>query len=603
MIASLAIYLAIMSIGVLTSRVLLPDLDIKENLLIGSCIGLVLGIYVGAVTAYLGLLNTVGLWTSLFVCGVIVSVIAIRQERKNAKTVPTEHDNTTSGETLALITVLAISSAIRIALQYFSELPIGADPPFHCLIAEIIVMKGAIPTTWTPFEQIPLNYAWGSHMLLALANLTTGDPIHHAFRVLLLISTCASVYGVYLISLKVFANKMVALWGAFAYGFLSNFGGLDYNRWGGLPNAFGMLLLLAAILIFLDDRIGFARRTLIGGFVLSGIVLSHGHAMLVALLVFSSYAVLYTLASRSLRNSELRDIASMIAAAFCFSSFYSVPLVLKIQSFGETLVIWPEPYMSFIDFPRVFGELLLFFALFGLGRLLSEPSRGKTFILAWIIGLLYGFLACEYGIRFYYILRFQQSTSGFTPSRFPTDMAYPLAIAAGAGLIFLYRKLAYLDASLLRNSRHLKSNFRSLFIIGLLGYPYAILSSQWGWQYVPAQAIEACNWIKMNTPENSLIVNDPEAPGESWVAYLTLREVMYTTIPVSEHVGHPSITWKRHLGNTVFAFPEKMNETLRGYGDRPIYVYTARDWGPPQTVHLTEVFKNKKITVYQVTSR
>jgi len=603
MIASLAIYLAIMSIGVLTSRVLLPDLDIKDNLLIGSCIGLVLGIYVGAATAYLGLLNTAGLWTSLFVCGVIVASLAIRQERKNSKAVSTQHNNTISGETLALITVLAISFAIRIALQYFSELPIGADPPFHCLIAEIIVMKGAIPTTWAPFEQIPLNYAWGSHMLLAVANLTTGDPIHHAFRVLLLISTCASVYGVYLISLKVFANKMVALWGAFAYGFLSNLGGLDYNRWGGLPNAFGMLLLLAAILIFLDDRTSLATRTLTGGFVLSGIVLSHGHAMLVALLIFSSYAVFYTLASRSLRNSELRDITIMIAAAFGFSSFYSVPLTLKIWSLAETRVIWPEPYMSFIDFPHALGELLLVFAFLGLGSLLSEPRRGKTFILAWIIGLLYGFLASEYGIRFYYLIRFNQSTSGFTPSRFPTDMAYPLAIAAGAGLLFLYRKLIRLDGSLLRNSRYLKSNFRALFIIGLLCYPFAVLSSQWGWQYVPMQAIEACNWIKANTPENSLIINDPDAPGESWVAYLTMREVMYTTIPVSEPVDHPSIMWKRHLGNAVFAFPEKMNETLSGYGDRPIYVYTARDWGPPQTVHLTEVFKNKKITVYQVTGR
>jgi hypothetical protein len=318
--------------------------------------------------------------------------------------------------------------------------------------------------------------------------------------------------------------------------------------------------------------------------------------MLVTFLIFASYAALQTVASRRLNNSELRDIALILALGFGFCAFYSVPLTAKVLSFGQTQVIWPEEYLSFLDFPHIFGELLLPFLLIGFVSALSKITREKAFVLIWAVALLYGYVFTEYGIKFYYLIKFNRPTSGFTPSRFLTDMAYPLSIIAGVGLDQVYKRLAHLDHSFLRDSRLLRSNLRALLVIGLLLYPYTILSQQWGNRGPSLQVIEACNWIRNNTPQNSLIIND--ISDWQWVPYLTEKEVSFTPLPVSEFIDDPSVAWKGHLARAVLASPERAPEIFSS--DQPVYIITSRDWSDAQTAHLARVFKNTRVVVYEV---
>jgi hypothetical protein len=412
---------------------------------------------------------------------------------------------------LALLALGA--AAIRFAPVLFQDFPPGWDPYFHLLVVRLIEQSGAHVASLSPFEDIPINYPTGTHLLVALIVKCTGASRYGVFQAVLALFGTLTCLQVYAWVSAATANKRWALYAMAAYAFLALQGSIDYYRWGGVPNLVGMYLLAGCLTLVAQRDAGERRWWALPPMYLA-IAVSNHHVLFTAFAVMGGLLVWLALDSRRRRD------ARRLLAGGCIAAVVAVPYLG--YHFFSTGGIHDTGLLTYIDEPNAlwsialgYGAVFFLAVLAGIGLYARDPrSRrvGAELLLPAAV-MLALFVLFEYGGRQLMLVLYQRPIAPFTPSRFVTDAVYPLSAFAGLAFLELEQRM----------QRSVLIAVVALFATNAVSY-----AKQFEPQIDPDRAA-AYAWVEANTRPNTLVI-------AVWVhtPVLTNRASYYTALPSSE---------------------------------------------------------------------
>jgi hypothetical protein len=420
---------------------------------------------------------------------------------------------------------------------------------------------------------VKLHYPVGSHIFIAETARFTHTPVHVVFKDLFPVLACLTTLSMYCVALRILRSRQAAWYAAVVYSFLAVWGSLDYYRWGGLPNLLGMLFLLALVEAAFAQQGRFS--VVLFALLLASLIVTHHHSALCAAVLFLGYGSFVALLGRRLAGT-----AWTMASGFALGGLLSfVPLLGYLRGasdVGRTSVLqFYEPFISLGDAVLDLGVPLAILGSLGTIALFRAQRRPETLFLAfWITALFAAFVLLEYVYRFGVYLFEGEFYTALTPSRFLTDLAYPLSVAAAYPL------------------REVVQQFKRPVA------PLAFLAASLAWAFFPIRAqcdeadaemdVAAFQWIAANTEKNAFVVSDSR-----WAPYFTWREGAYTPLPASEARNDERIQDKRRLllsdGRTAVAFSRASR--------RAVYVI-APVRQPP--LGLLEVYRGERSTIYRI---
>lgn len=480
-----------------------------------------------------------------------------------------------------LVSIVVLALVVRLVpLLLAGETFGGNDARFHNILARKIVVEDGLSATWSPIAEVPVVYPRGVHVLCAFIAKTANVPVHSAFNGLFPIIGALTVGMIYLLGRAVFRSRRAGLFAAAVYAFLPGWGSLDYFRWGGLPNAVGMLLLCAVLAAVLrgteqePESLGAALRrpwALGGGLALAAVSVVHHHSFLVTLIVLVFALIFAT-----------PDLRRAIAATGIAGTVLALPLLPTryfafLGDIGSTSVfVFREPPLAVWDCIRALNPaFVLIFVVAVIVTRRMQWGTGHVLVLSWFTALLAAFVFLEYVYRAgsLVVTGGADLFTSFTPSRMATDLAYPMSVLCG-GLV--------LAPAWARRPR-LATAVVAILAVGTCGY---IVFSQ---RNVGAASYlrEAGIWIRQNTPQDSLVVG--QLPH---LAYFSWRESSHPPLPASEPRNHPALAWKRDLKG----LPAWTRWAERS--DRPVYLVAPSHVSIPS--HPPVVYENPAVAVYEI---
>lgn len=414
-----------------------------------------------------------------------------------------------------LLLVLGLAAILRFLPLPFHQLPRGWDPYFHLLLVEKILSASGHIHDWLPFEDIPLRYPLGSHLLLAAISRLSTLPSHAVFKLLLALLgtlTCAQVYALVRSSTR---DRQVALFSTAAFGLLALLGSLDYYRWGGLANLLGLYLFLGALSV-LSTEYGRRMAGLLPFFFV-GLGLCNTHVLAAAVLVLGP--VLIVLLSRRASRGRAWVLLAAAGITLVVDAILLLPGLLGQDSMGGTgLFLYGEEQYTVqkiiadVGLPYVLLTLLGG-ALWALRRA-AFPVGGVLLVAN--AAMLVLFVGFEYGGRALTQHLLQRDIAPFTPGRFLTDAIPLLAVFPGLTLAWLQRRTKY----------HAGAWLLAILLLSALNLPYYCAFFK---PVIPPPYVEAYQWIRRNTsPDTVVLARHFHAP------YLTRRACSNTPIPSSE---------------------------------------------------------------------
>jgi len=406
----------------------------------------------------------------------------------------------------------------------------GGDMRFHNILAKLITVNHSLPDTWLPFADIPVNYPLGSHLLAAFIASHTSIPVHAVLNVLLCLCGALSTALIYALARRMFRDRSAASISAIAYGLTALSGSLDYIRWGGLPNAMAMLLLLLFVLETYRQP-GSAPESsspsLAPALIAAAVVLTHHYSILAMFLLAASLIILTPLKSTA-RQGLVCASAGLILALLVLRAGNRLPG----SGIGHTsvFVFYAHP----IGLTEAITSMNIPFAALGIMGLYIILRRdipaSLSIITAWTAAYFAAFVFLEYGYRLavFSLTKGEHFFTALTPSRLIADLAYPLSLASGAVVTHrsfdTYRPhfLAILSAVGLASC--------ALFFLSLQGATPIAGTSQ------------AIDWISANVPEDSIVVGAlPHLEYRSW------KRTSAPPIPASEERNSPDLVRQRSM--------------------------------------------------------
>jgi uncharacterized protein YjeT (DUF2065 family) len=610
--------------GLIWAWLAYPSPGRLPRLAVGAALGLALQIDLAAPLA-----ATVGITrasVAITTVGCLALAIALGLAMRVRTVNLPSHATARRAETGWFVALAAISVAICAAPLAWQTVPDGWDPSFHSLLASVTIATGKLPT-WRPYEPILSNYPYGAHIALADISLLTGLQPHQVFATLLnVVVPALAALQIYTLARRMWRRGPAALGAVAAYGLLGYFNSVDYGAWGGLPNALGLILLLAALEPFFAPGYTW-RRVITAGALLSAVPLTHHHVALTAGLLFGVYAVaLVALAAlrrspmqarRAARRYLLR-IAGVAALAFALASYSFLPHALRgAHSIGDTAVFadfheysgWPfdkngvalwllaatgaalalwTVWRATPDTWRVGQRLRL-----ALARL--APSRGsgqvRLFASLALMALFVAFTLGQFVFHDIMWALYHKDETAFSPPRFLSNMTYFLALFAGPAIALIWQGAwwgAGLRLGRLRVGAWMRPFVRVALIALTIGVAVESLfaSGQVGGsagQLAPGD-LSAFQWTRAHTPADALVVVLDGADAK-WAPYFTRREVHITPLPASEDAaGYPAekrllLQWalqalegRPRLGVAVLASADPV---WRAISHRPLVVISS----------------------------
>ena len=474
-----------------------------------------------------------------------------------------------------IIGILLMALAVRFLPIMLGGESLGAgDARFHNIIAQKILQNGRISSSWLPFAQIDLMYPQGMHVLVAFLANTAHASVHNAFNFLFPVIGMLTTGIIYLIARSAFGTNKSANWAAACYAFIALWGSLDYYRWGGLPNALGMLFLCIIVLTLLEYQKSDKHKTLtsllIASVCIPAILLTHHYTLIIITLVLVSGGI-FT-ADRRIRTAAFGILLT--------GMIFSAPLLIQhyfkfIHGISETSVlVFREPMRTIIFYINNIG--LIFATVFILAIVISRKTAWNArqiFVFAWMAGLFSAFVFLEYIYRAGVLITTQGKDcfSCMTSSRMITNMVYPMSILCG-----------FIPASSLWRI-HYKRWITALCIV-TTGTSITAIHKQINVGVFP-QFQQAGLWLSNNTPTNCMIVGSfPH------LEYLSQRETSNPPLPASEQRNHPYVTWKSQI--TSFNQWAEWQDTKK----RSVYFVIPADKPPPP--NYLEVYTNKIVSIF-----
>ncbi len=279
---------ALVAPGVVWAWRCYPSGSRLTRLAVGLALGVAFQMHVCALLALGPRITRASVWGATLAALALAALLAWRWPRRISSPGAAWRRALRQGAQVGVV-VVVMAAIWTIPLAYHL-LPQGWDPSLHSLLASVTVQTGRLPT-WRPFEPINSNYPYGTHVIIAEISLLTGLAPHQVFGPLL--NTAIPLLtglAVYCFARRVWGRQLPALGAVVAYGFLGNWGAIDYGAWGGLPNAMGFFLLLVFLVVLFAPG-AFWMRVVVGGALLGAIPLAHNHVMLTAAMLLGVYAV------------------------------------------------------------------------------------------------------------------------------------------------------------------------------------------------------------------------------------------------------------------------------------------------------------------------
>lgn len=499
----------------------------------------------------------------------------------------------------ALIAILAASALLRILLMYHTQYPLGDDTYFHCLYAKSILQNGKLIFTMSPYDPIPLKYPWGMHVALAFASDITAFPIHAIFKFSLIFWSVTSVLGIFVLARRLLSSTSAALWAALLYGLVANFGSIDYIRWGGLGNLLAMATLLALITSIVTPGSKPIPTALWQILLLATTFIIHGSASLVVFLILGVLAAILIITRK--QTTAASTAIATIFISIIIGAITAPDILSHMTSLNTSAALAQERYVSVHDFPLMFNIALTAAALAGFLLIQRRSATtGSLLLISWNALLLLGFAASRYIFGLIAFIKTGQPSIAFLPSRFATDMIYPLSIFAGFATAWTFGKL-----SASRNKPASLATSTAILLL-LLSVPIQHLQDKWGQQYAgPAETTAMLRLAKI-APPGSLVLNKRDAPGSYWVPYTT--GIISTTVsrPMLYHLDYQHgagavkiVEYRLALNELLYNqknFP-LLQTMLSRIPAKAIFAYTDSPAAYPAAKLL---FKEGRIFVYRI---
>jgi hypothetical protein len=407
----------------------------------------------------------------------------------------------------------------------------GNDARFHNILSQKILVEGRLTGTWAPVAPVTVVYPRGVHVLCAFMARIAGAPVHQAFNALFPLAAALTTALVFALGRSVFRSRAAGLVSAACYAFLPRWGSLDYFRWGGLPNAVGMLFL-CAVLWMVFRQATTARGSLgwaaAAGFTVVAIGMVHHYSLLVTAVVLPAGLLFST--SREMRRAMLRTLLAAVVLASPLLVWRYLRFTGRIGT--TSVLVFREPGLTLWDCIRSLNPVfVVVFAIALLALRATAWDDRRVIVFSWFAALLSAFVFLEYVYRGASLLLTggRDFFTALTPSRMATDLAYPMAVLCGglAGARF-WRRWPRVSAAVLA--------------VVALGTCAWVWREQAGTGVVPDEVREAGLWIREHAPADSMVIG-----GFPHLAYLTWRETGSPPLPASEPRNDPRITWRRDI--------------------------------------------------------
>jgi hypothetical protein len=470
----------------------------QEVAISGLAFAAALAIVALYVTAYLSLTAFLAVW----VPAAVAAVASLMMKRPRVSI------------DRALLVLALAAAAVRFLPVLALDYPRGWDPNFHLLVVHLIEQRGAQVGSLSPFEDIPINYPTGAHLLLALIAKYTASPSYTVYSVLLAAFASLACLQVYAWVHAATSDRRWALCAMAAYAFLAVQGSFDYLEWGGLPNLIGIYLLAGCLTIVLQPDAGERRWWALPVMYLAIAALNH-HVLLTA------FAVMLGLSLWFAARPERRAEAKRLLLGGCLAAVAGIPALAQHflsagQSIHETgLLLHGEPVSSAWFIAVASGIAFFLAVLAGAACYVRDaarpPLRGELLVAA--AAMLALFALFEYGGRQIMLALYERPIAPFTPSRFLTDAVLPLSAFAGFAFLRIEQRLR----------RSVLPLVAALALTNLPVYAGYFRPA------VDADRLAAYRWVLTHTPPDTLVI-DP------WVQapVLTRRVASNTALPSSE---------------------------------------------------------------------
>jgi hypothetical protein len=556
-------------------RIYAPDLPVSEHVVLGTLAGLALHIVV---------LNYAPVGQRLVVPAVAGACLAgalvlwtWRRVSRTWRPAPEERHY----EWLLLGLVVA-QFFLLLLPSLPNPLPIGNDPVYHVAISDKIVRAGGVPGDFLPYDPVAPTYTLGSHLLIAFGHLQTGLPVHRLYQFaqpLCLVLMTGVLFHLGRLAFGVRAG----FFGAFAFAFLSNWGSLDLIRWGSLPNAAGMAFFLAAVRLLIAPE---GRPTWLLPALFTGAIASTHHlSALILAWVCVAWAVVHA-RRHGLGAPILRTMAGAWLVGLCLVLpgvwALATEVVRSLRSSEQAALDAGVPYLNVVEplIPiwRIPGNLgIVLFALSMAGLWRAGRERGGTALkkdlLTWTAAMAGAFVVLDWPLRWLIDAIWRRDLAILTPSRFLTDLSYPLCLFAGVGL-----------AALWRGSRRLAM----LVVAAAPCYAVWTLLPLMA-EEVPRDELRGMLWFSRSSPENSLLLQAPK-----WTTYVSGREgdlMVLREERLTEYTDR-----KRKLAGQGSGAVESWMKTH----NRPVYLWETRDLS---VGNLEKVWDGDQAFIYRFVPR
>ena len=558
--------------AVLFLREYAPGLPLTDAALLGLAAGLAL--HVAALNYFpfvSGWLLTIGIAVTWLAATAVLWTLRSRLGTPDSPAPDTGYE-------WLLIGVLVAQFALLLLPARANPLPFGNDAVYHVAISDKLIRAGTIPGDFLPYDPVAPTYTLGSHLLIAFGTLQTSLPVHRLYQFVL--PLCLVLMTGLLCHLgRVAFSPQAGFFAAFVYAFLTNWGSIDLLRWGSVPNAAGMVWFVAAVrcLIAPVGRVPVLLPALFVGAMAS----THHLSALIFAIVCAVWGV------RHLRRHGVNSpVLKRMAGAWAFGIVLVLPgvwslaaeVVRSLRSSEEAALEAGVPYLNVVEplipiweLPLKLGVVMFGLAAVGVWRVRRDRAADpvRTEILVWTATMAAAFAILDWPVRWVIDLIWRRDLAILTPSRFLTDLSYPLCLLAGVGLAFLWR-----------------TSRKTAMAIAIAAPCYALLVVRpLTVAEIPPAEIEGLRWFGRSTPENSLLLQAPP-----WTTYLSGREG--DVMVLREERLSPYTERKRTL---VDQGTRAINAWMTAH-NRPVYIWETRDLS---VLDLERVWQGEGAYIYK----
>jgi hypothetical protein len=394
--------------------------------------------------------------------------------------------------------------------------PLGWDAYFHMTISETIVARGQAVHDWLPYENMPLNYPIGAHLLMALVQWLTGERPHQFFDVMVVLFTLLSGLQLFSLTSRATSDRRVGCYSALAYLFLANLGSLHYIMWSGLPNLIGMYVFLGLLTSLVQEEASLARSSAIFAVYFLAACFVHHHVMVTAgLCLVWTAAVLWFVGDRPRAK---RIAAGLIASGVLGIPYFMMYLLRAVTLSNTKIGSYMEKAADAWWLTQQIG--LGFSAVVAAGVYLYFRNGVKVsqVVLQSLVAMLGLYIFVEFVVRTLSAAMFDHEISPFTPSRFITDAVVLMSVFAG----IFFRTLQ-------GEGERSRLPIVLMILSGFIVFNRNTYRDSFG-QAVSPEKLEVFEWIRHNTDPNTVVLD-----GDWHTSYLTHRMSPGFPLPTSEY--------------------------------------------------------------------